>query len=164
MARRRPDPEAGLAAVRALRDADDKTLLAELPASLLGWGPIVAMAAELAGSRGLVALQPALAAAWARLEEDPVTRDPGCTGKAACAAALDALDHKDRGLFLRGASYVQMQPVWGRSEDKAGELRARCLFALARFGGTEALVALAKGLADPLPEVRAAAEIGRAHV
>lgn len=157
MARRRPDPEAGLAAVRALRTADDATVEGELPALFLGWGPVVASAAELAGTRGLTSMRPALLAAWSRLEEDPVTRDPGCVGKAACAAALDTLDCQDRAAFLRGSTYVQMQPVWGKSEDKAGELRARCLFALARFGGVDALVALAGGLADPLPEVRTAA-------
>jgi HEAT repeat protein len=155
----RRNPEAALAAVRALRgEADEALLRAGLTRGLSDpFGAVVAAAADLAAERELSALRPAIVAAWERLYEDAGQVDPGCVGKAACATALDRLDHPDRSPFLRGARWVQMQPVWGGSVDAAGPLRARCAMALARFGGTEALMALARALGDPLAPVRSAA-------
>lgn len=156
---RRRDPGPTHAEVAALRrDPDDAAVTAGLVRALGGASHVVVLAADIAGERGLDGTREALVAAWTRLYEQD---DPNCVGKAACATALDRLDHPDRAPFRRGLAHVQMQAVYAHArEDVAGPLRARCALALARFGGPEALLDLAVALADPLATVRAAAAQG----
>jgi hypothetical protein len=112
-------PGSGSAATAALRKAlTDRVNL------------MVARAAKLAGEMGLKELQPDLLAAFDRLMEKPVERDPQCWGKNAIANALVALEHRESAHFLRGASHIQMEPVWGGEADTAVTLRGICLLAL----------------------------------
>src|SRR5439155_12151530 len=76
-------------------------------------GVVVAKAAKIAGESQFCELIPELAAAFERLFEDPVGRDPQCWGKNAVAKALTELDYRESALFLRGARHLQMEPVWG---------------------------------------------------
>lgn len=91
---------------------------------------MVAKAARLAGESHMAELLPNLLAAFDRLMEKPVERDPQCWGKNAIAAALVALDYRESPPFLRGARHVQMEPVWGGESDTAVTLRGICLLAL----------------------------------
>lgn len=118
---------------------------------------VVAAAARAARAHALADLLPAMLAAWERLFEEAVRRDPRCEGKLALAEAMAALGHASPATWLRGVRHVQAEPVWGGSEDTAGRLRVRCAEALAGLGSAEAWPALADLLADPLPTVRAGA-------
>src|SRR5262249_25239960 len=51
-------------------------------------------------------------------------------GKNAIAKALREMEYSEAAPFLRGARYVQMEPVWGGVQDTAGALRGICLLAL----------------------------------
>ena len=91
---------------------------------------IVAKAAKIAGESLIRELIPDLLAAFDRLFEDPVKRDPQCWGKNEIAKALREMEYGEAAPFLRGARYVQMEPVWGGQQDTAGALRGICLLAL----------------------------------
>jgi hypothetical protein len=91
---------------------------------------MVAKAAKLTGELRLEELLPDLLAAFDRLMEKPVERDPQCWGKNAIATALVALEHRESARFLRGARHIQMEPVWGGEADTAVALRGICLLAL----------------------------------
>jgi len=120
-------------------------------------GVLVAAAARLAASQELRELVPDLAAAFSRLCERPVERDPGCRGKVGAARALRELGAWEDEVFARGISLVQEEPVWGGREDTAAELRAECAMAFAHAGREDALDVLAELLADPQRAARAAA-------
>jgi HEAT repeat protein len=145
--------------VHALRHEPDDAVVHEgLRRGLADpWGVVVAAAANFVAEREISGFSAELVAAWERLYADAVEADPNCVGKEACATALDRADHADPAPFRRGAEWVQMQPVMGGRVDVAGGLRARCVMALARFGGVDALMSVARGLADRLPPVRSAA-------
>ncbi|HKE17780.1 MAG TPA: HEAT repeat domain-containing protein [Kofleriaceae bacterium] len=139
------DPH-GPAAVAALRDAlRSKT------------GLLVAAAASVAAEADIGDLVDELPAAFERLLERPVERDPGCRGKVAIARALHRLERWEEGVFPRGARHVQREPVWGGSEDTAAELRGVCGLAYAQLGRADALDVLADLLADPERMARVAA-------
>ncbi len=131
-------------------------------------GLVVAKAAKIASDLQLRETVPDLLGAFSRLFEKPLDRDPQCWGKNAIAQALVALDCRQSAPYLRGARWVQMEPVWGGREDTAAALRGTCLLALA--AGTDApreqvLRCLVDGLADPaqtvrLEAARAVAEMG----
>jgi len=117
----------------------------------------VAKAAKVAGESQLRELIPDIAAAFERLFEDPVQRDPQCWGKNAAAKALTELDYRDSDLFLRGARHVQMEPVWGGQEDTASALRGICLLGLASARDIRretVLRCLVNGVADSKANVR----------
>jgi hypothetical protein len=120
-------------------------------------GLVVAKAAKIAAELRLNEVVPDLLAAFPRLFEKPLERDPQCWAKTAIAQALVALDCRDSAPYLHGARWVQMEPVWNGREDTAGALRGACVLALA--AGTDArredvLRALVDGLTDPLQTVR----------
>jgi len=120
-------------------------------------GLVVAKAAKIAAELRLAETLPELLAAFHRLFEKPLERDPRCWGKTAIAQALVALGCRDSAAYLRGAGWVQMEPVWNGREDTAGALRGACVLALA--AGTDArredvLRVLVDGLTDPLQTVR----------
>lgn len=138
------DPH-GAGAMAALRDAlRSKT------------GVLVAAAAGAAAAHGVEALIAELPAAYERLLERAVERDPGCRGKAAVVRALHDLDRWDD-VFAHALGYVQLEPVWGGRVDTAAEVRAIAGYAYAHAGRSDALDALAGLLADPERSVRAAA-------
>jgi hypothetical protein len=91
---------------------------------------IVAKAAAVAADLQAIALLPEMLAAFDRLFEDAVKRDPQCWGKVALAKALRDLGHRDSPAYVRGAVHIQMEPVWGSEADTAGPLRGICLMAL----------------------------------
>lgn len=97
-----------------------------------------------------------LGPAFERLCKDPNKRDPQCTGKTAIVKRLRDADAGDDELFVRGARYVQHEPVWGGKVDSAAELRGVCLMALAERGHPRAMVEAAQGLADPEVATRTA--------
>jgi hypothetical protein len=112
-------PASGSAAIAALRKAlGDRVNL------------MVAKAAKLAAELHNEELLPDLQAAFDRLMEKPVERDPQCWGKNAIATALVALNYRESARFLRGARHIQMEPVWGGEADTAATLRGICLLAL----------------------------------
>jgi HEAT repeat protein len=91
---------------------------------------VVAKAAEIAGELRIGELTPDLLRAFDRLFEGLPKSDPQCWGKNAIARALKEMDYSVSEPFLRGAIHVQMEPVWGGSQDTAGPLRGACLQAL----------------------------------
>lgn len=103
------------------------------------------------------ALAATLPAAFERLMEDAVKRDPQCQGKVAIAKRLREAELDADGLFLRGVRHVQLEPVWGGSIDTAAELRGVCLMALIEGRHPRGLIEAAHLLADPQVMARSAA-------
>jgi HEAT repeat protein len=91
---------------------------------------VVAKAAKTAGELDARDAIPDLLAAFERLFDDAVKRDPQCWGKTAIAKTLRDMDHTDGAPFLRGARWVQFEPVWGGQADTAALLRGVCLLVL----------------------------------
>ncbi len=119
---------------------------------------VVAKAANLAAELNLRDALPELRAAFHRLFEDAVKRDPQCWGKNAVGKALKELEHREAATYLRGAVHIQMEPVWGGQEDTAGPLRGICLLALPACPDIErpqVLRYLVNALTEPAPAVRA---------
>ncbi|MEZ5397437.1 MAG: hypothetical protein R2724_32300 [Bryobacterales bacterium] len=127
---------------------------------------MVKKAAQVAGELGLRGLTPDLLAAYDRLFEDAVKKDPQCWGKTAIAVALKDLGYDDPEPFYRGAAHRQMEPSWGKEEDSAGALRANCIAALpgCRVDAFELLVKLTDALLDPDQHVRCEAAATIAHL
>jgi HEAT repeats len=148
-----------LAAVRLLRDRDpSRELTVELKTAIDDRSNlIVAAAAAIAGDQGLVELAPTLESALDRFLVDPLKSDKLCRAKLAVIQALDKLEHGAPGVFLTAARHVQLEPVWGGSEDTAAPLRAAALLALARIDVDGLLTILVDALVDPQKDVRIAA-------
>ncbi|HLQ76931.1 MAG TPA: hypothetical protein VK210_06230 [Terriglobia bacterium] len=118
---------------------------------------VVAEAAKVIGDVHVVELIPELLAAYARLFEDAVKTDPKCWGKTSIVKALTVLDYCESPPYVRGASHVQMEPVWGGQEDAAAQLRSNCILALPQCSDlrrNEVLRYLVDALADSLDPVR----------
>lgn len=98
-----------------------------------------------------------LPAAFERLCDDAVKRDPACRGKVAIAKALDRVELREEAVFLAGVRHVQREPVWGGTVDTAGELRGVCGMALVHMRHERAMVEVALLLADPELAARTAA-------
>lgn len=124
--------------------------------------------AALAHSSGLVVAAAARAAALHRpggieadlqaaLERMYAAADPQCRGKLALVTALDELSCDDPTPYLRAARHVQLEPVYGGSQDSAPPLRIRAAQALMRLGHHGLYRLLGDLLADPVGEVRGAA-------
>ena len=119
---------------------------------------VAAKAANVAASLPAPELVPDLLRAFDRLFNDPVKTDPQCWGKNAIALALRELGHRDSAAFLRGAVHIQLEPVWGRTEDTAGPLRGHCLLALPScpdLRREEVLRHMVNALTEASPAVRA---------
>jgi hypothetical protein len=150
-----------LAALRALRG---QVLIPEQKAELrqrLGdrSNLVVAAAAALAGENTLVELARDLEAAFDRFLLNPLKDDKLCRAKIAVVQALDRMEHPAPDVFLRAARHVQLEPVWGGTEDSAPPLRAAALVALARVEGSRSLPLLVDAMADPAKDVRIAAAV-----
>lgn len=107
-----------------------------------------AQAAAIVGAYELGALVPDLVAAFDRLLEDPIRRDPGCAAKEAIADALYRIGVPEVGVYFRGIRHVQLEPVYGGKADTAVQLRGTCGLALVRAHHPDYLLALAELLAD----------------
>jgi HEAT repeat protein len=118
---------------------------------------VVAAAAALAGENSLVELTKDLEGAFDRFLVNPIKEDKLCRAKVAIVQALDRMEHAELDVFRRAARHVQLEPVWGGTEDSAPPLRAAALVALARVEGSGALPLLVDALADPAKDVRIAA-------
>jgi HEAT repeat protein len=148
----RRDPlEATLEQLSAVRsEPTTKEALALLRKVLAGRSShATAVAAEIAGEAEIEALVPDLVAAFARLLEEPVKRDPTCHGKAAIVEALYCIGALELDVYLKGVRYVQMEPVWGGKKDTAVELRGISALAMVRSNHPDYLTEVAELLADP---------------
>ena len=152
------DIEAEIEPLNLLRDAPHAEAAAGLRKALGDRANlVVAKAARLAAELGRSDLVPDLLRAFDRLMENGAARDPQCWGKNALAKALIDLEHRDSPPFLRGMRHIQMEPVWGRLEDMAQNLRGICLLALpacADLVREEIMRRLLDGLTDPANNVR----------
>jgi hypothetical protein len=120
---------------------------------------VVAAAAAIAGDNTLVELAKDLEAAFDRFLVNPVKDDKLCRAKIAIVQALDKMEHQDPDVYLKAATYVQLEPVWGGSEDSAPPLRAAAVIALSRTEGSRSMPLLVDALADPAKDVRIAAAL-----
>jgi HEAT repeat protein len=117
----------------------------------------VAEAARTIAERRNSRLIPGLLDAYDRFFENPVKSDPKCWAKTAIVKALTTLDYQEAAPFLRASRYVQMEPVWGGSEDSATLLRANAVLALVQctdLTRAEVLRHLVDALADVSDKVR----------
>lgn len=115
---------------------------------------VVALAASIVAERGINDVAPALEAAFQRFISGG---DPGCQAMEAIARALESLDVRAQDLFLAGIRHVQMEPVWGGQEDTAVGLRSMCATGIVNSRHSDAALELARLLADPYKNARAAA-------
>src|SRR5262249_21816892 len=115
-----------LAAIRRLRDQPPSPEQAAELRRYLGdrSNLVVAAAAAVVGQRALVELVPLLETAFDRFLVNPLKDDKLCRAKVALIQALDTLEHPRSEVFEKAAGHVQLEPVWGGSEDSAGPLRA----------------------------------------
>jgi HEAT repeat protein len=166
MATRRVEEQ--LDRISALREALPAEALPALRKALADRvNVIVAKAAKLAAERQFRELIPDLLATFERLFENAAARDPQCWGKNAIAAALRDLEYRESAPFRRGIRHVQMEPVWGKTEDTAQPLRGVCLLALVACQDItrgELLRCLADALAEKEAVVRAEAVRGLAEM
>ncbi|HWM87559.1 MAG TPA: HEAT repeat domain-containing protein [Kofleriaceae bacterium] len=123
-------------------------------------GLLVGAAAAVVAEAELGDLVEELPAAFARLLERPIERDPGCRGKVALVRALHKGDRWEEEVFARGVRHVQREPAFGGSVDTAAVLRGTCGIAYAHFNRSEAIDILAELLADPEQAARAGAAQG----
>src|SRR6185295_7167672 len=118
---------------------------------------VVAEAARIAEELHVLDLTAELLGAYFRLFDDPVKSDPKCWGKTAIIKDLTVLDYSESPPYLRGASHVQMEPVWGDHEDSAGKLRSNCILALPQctdLRRSDVFRHLVDRIVDPLDPVR----------
>ncbi len=151
--------EEKLAAVRELRG---QTLTPEQKSKLkklLGdrSNLVVAATAAIAGENTLLELAPDLEAAFERFLVNPLKDDKLCRAKIAVVQALDKMEHQRPDAFEKAASHVQLEPVWGGSEDSAAPLRAAAIIALARIEGSRSLPRLVDAMVNAARDVRMAA-------
>lgn len=118
---------------------------------------VVAKAAKAIAECQLDGLTQPLADAFNRFIEKPAKADQRCFAKVALVEALDALDYRDYGVFLKGIHHVQMEPVYGGQEDTAADLRAKSAIALAKHEYPDVFFELVPLLADPELQPRIAA-------
>ncbi|WP_435008787.1 HEAT repeat domain-containing protein [Tundrisphaera lichenicola] len=120
---------------------------------------VVGAASAIVAENSLVELAGDLEAAFGRFLVNPLKDDKLCRAKIAIVEALDRMEHPRTDVFLKAARHVQLEPVWGGTEDSAPPLRAAALIALARVEGSGALPLLVDAMADPAKDVRSASAI-----
>lgn len=159
MAKGPRDPRERIEALRlACAGGDAAQVTAALRGALADRHPlVVARAAALCAERGVHPLEGDLTAAYLRLTDDPVKRDPGCLAKGPIVRALVTLDCQDAGFFVAGLSYTQYEPVWGGRVDTAVDIRVSCAMGLVGTSYPRAVVELVTLLYDPEPRARGGA-------
>src|SRR3984957_10618093 len=116
---------------------------------------VVAKAPQICGELAAANLIPDLKKAFERLFEKG--KDPQCWGKNAVAKGLKDLGVQESAVFLRGIRHVQLEPVWGGSEDTAAVLRGTCALGLVQCNDIprdETLRYLLDSLTDKIATVR----------
>jgi HEAT repeat protein len=148
-----------LSLIRRLRDQQPTAeAAAELRSALRDKSNlIVAAAAAIVGDQKRSDMQSDLEAAFERFLVDPIKTDKLCRAKIALVQTLDKLGHDQADLYFRAARHVQLEPVWGGTEDTAAPLRASAILALARIDHHDLLPLLVDSLVDSQKEVRIAA-------
>ena len=117
---------------------------------------VVAKAAQLCGELAIAELAPDLKDSFERLL-DGKSKDQQCWGKNAIAQTLKDLGVQESTVFVKGIRHVQMEPVWGGSEDTAAVLRGTCAHALVQctdLPRDEMLRYLLDALTDRVASVR----------
>src|SRR4051812_19783634 len=139
-----------LAAIRKLRGQPlSPEQRAELRKSLSDRSNlVVAAAAVIAGENTLVELAGDLEAAFERFLVNPLKDDKLCRAKLAAVQALDKVEHQRPEVFRKAARHVQLEPVWGGTEDSAAPLRAAAILGLARIEGSSCLPLLVDTMTD----------------
>jgi hypothetical protein len=123
--------DAELATLDALREVSPETAKPALAKALgLRSNFLVARAAAVTLHHQLTSLTPDLVAAFRRLLDNAEKSDPQCWAKNAIAKALAEFEYQDPDIFLAGMRHIQLEPVWGGTEDSAGTLRGVCALAL----------------------------------
>jgi HEAT repeat protein len=125
---------------------------------------VVAAAAAIAGENASIELVRDLEAAFERFLVNPVKDDKLCRAKIAVIQALDKMEHQRADVFQKAASHVQLEPVFGGSEDTAIPLRAAAIIALARIEGSASLPLLVDAMTDGARDVRIAAAMAMGAV
>ncbi len=120
---------------------------------------VVAAAAAIAGGSTLLELAGDLVASFDRFLVNPLKDDKLCRAKIAIVQALDRMEYPEPEIFRKAACVVQLEPVWGGSEDTAAPLRAASLIGLARIEGPRSLPLLVNAMIDPVKDVRIAAAV-----
>ncbi|KIG15221.1 hypothetical protein DB30_05765 [Enhygromyxa salina] len=115
---------------------------------------VVAAALEVICEHELSGFEASMRAAFDKAMTDPVRTDPGCRTKVGVVKALDLLSEPADELFLAAVRHVQPEPVWGGSQDSAVALRGMAAMALVNRRNPEAMIELARLLADPEREAR----------
>ena len=118
---------------------------------------LIGNAARVCGEQLLYTLEPDLIAAYQRLLDNPVKKDPHCIAKSAIVRALVMLDCQDHEFFLAGMRYRQSEPTWGGSVDTALDLRNSSAMGLVGTSYDRAAVAIAELMCDPEAYVRTGA-------
>ncbi len=118
---------------------------------------LVAKAAAICGEQLLYTQEAHLIAAYPRMLDNPVKKDPHCIAKGAIVRALVSLDCQDYDFFLAGMRYHQLEPTWGGSIDTALDLRNSSAMGLVGTPYHRAAVAIAELLNDSEAYVRAGA-------
>jgi HEAT repeat protein len=162
----RPSLDDKLASLRGLRGRPlTSEQNAELKKSLADKSNlVVAAAAEIAGENALIELAKELESAFERFLVYPLKDDKLCRAKIAVVQALDKMEHQRVDVFEKAATWVQLEPVWGGSEDTAAPLRAAAIIALARIEGSSSLPRLVDAMTDPSKDVRIAAAQAMGYV
>jgi HEAT repeat protein len=120
---------------------------------------LAARAATYVGELRLADFVPALAEAFKRFMHEAEKTDKGCPAKTAIAKALVDMEvgADADAVYLAGVRHVQREPVWGGSEDSAGELRGYCVLGLALMNHRGVMAEIVDLLVDPHPAARTAA-------
>jgi HEAT repeat protein len=142
--------------LRALRgrEANSETVAALKKALNDRVNVVVAKAAEICGEMSVAELIPELKTAFRRMFEG---KDPQCWGKNAIAKTLKDLGVQESAVFLQGICHVQLEPVWGGSEDTAAVLRGTCAMGIVQCNDIprdETLRHLLDSLTDKVATVR----------
>jgi hypothetical protein len=118
---------------------------------------VVAKAADVAAELELAGLCGPMEEAFPRFLVDPAKRDRQCQAKRAIVRALVHLSAPAEEVYRIAARHVQLEPVWGGSEDTAAELRGVAVVGLVQARAADALIVAADLLGDPKPAARAGA-------
>jgi HEAT repeat protein len=116
---------------------------------------VVAKAAQICGEFSATEMIPDLKKSFERMFEHG--KDPQCWAKNALAKTLKDLDVHESAVFLRGIRHVQLEPVWGGSEDTAAVLRGTCAMGLVQCNDMprdDILRCLLDSLTDRIATVR----------